>query len=160
MVFLVGLEEGLFPSHVRAEESGRLEEERRLAYVGLTRARQKLMLTYAESRRLHGMEMLGTPSRFLREIPGGAAARGAAARPGARRSPTRRASMDAGTPAGGLRLGQRVAHASFGAGVVMDCEGSGAARARAGQLRERRRQVAGAGLRQPVAAVGRSDRRA
>ena len=69
LVFLVGLEEGLFPSTARSEESGRLEEERRLAYVGITRARQKLVLTYAESRRLHGMEMLGTPSRFLREIP-------------------------------------------------------------------------------------------
>ncbi len=69
LVFLVGLEDGLFPSNRSMEESGRLEEERRLAYVGITRARQKLVLTYAEARRLHGQDMYGIPSRFLREIP-------------------------------------------------------------------------------------------
>ena len=61
--------EGLFPNARSIEESGRLEEERRLAYVGITRARQKLVLSYAESRRLHGQDMYGVPSRFLREIP-------------------------------------------------------------------------------------------
>ncbi|MCM2335897.1 MAG: DNA helicase II, partial [Pseudomonas sp.] len=69
LVFLGGLEEGLFPSARSTEESGRLEEERRLAYVGITRAREKLVLSYAESRRLHGQDMYGVPSRFLREIP-------------------------------------------------------------------------------------------
>ncbi len=68
-VFLVGLEEGLFPSARSLDESNRLEEERRLAYVGITRAREKLTLTYAESRRMHGTELYGTPSRFIREIP-------------------------------------------------------------------------------------------
>jgi superfamily I DNA/RNA helicase len=68
-VFLVGLEEGLFPSSKSLEEPGRLEEERRLAYVGVTRAQKKLTLTYAESRRLHGMESLNRPSRFLAELP-------------------------------------------------------------------------------------------
>src|SRR3546814_6040499 len=63
------MEEGLFPNARSVEESGRLEEERRLAYVGITRARQKLVLSYAESRRLHGQDMYGVPSRFLREIP-------------------------------------------------------------------------------------------
>src|SRR5690606_13718481 len=70
LVFLVGVEEGVFPSSKSTEEQGRLEEERRLAYVGITRARQKLVMTYAESRRIHGMDMYGMPSRFLREIPG------------------------------------------------------------------------------------------
>src|SRR5690606_22418964 len=70
LVFLVGMEEGLFPNQRSVDESGRLEEERRLAYVGITRARQKLVLSYAESRRLHGQDMFGMPSRFLREIPG------------------------------------------------------------------------------------------
>ncbi|OLG80611.1 3'-5' exonuclease, partial [Xanthomonas oryzae] len=69
IVFLVGLEDGLFPSARSLEESGRLEEERRLAYVGITRARQKLVLCYAESRRIHGQDNYNVPSRFLREIP-------------------------------------------------------------------------------------------
>ena len=122
-VFLVGLEEGLFPSSRSSEESGRLEEERRLAYVGLTRARQHLTLSYAESRRLHGMEMLGTPSRFLREIPA-ALLREVRPRANANR-PVYSPSFASAAPPDGLRLGQRVSHASFGAGVVMDSEGSG-----------------------------------
>src|SRR6476620_12325265 len=69
LVFLAGMEEGLFPNAKSVEEIGRLEEERRLAYVGITRARQKLVLSYAEARRIHGMDMHGVPSRFLREIP-------------------------------------------------------------------------------------------
>src|SRR5690606_22977002 len=68
LVFLVGVEEGVFPSSKSLEESGRLEEERRLAYVGITRARHKLVMTYAETRRIHGTDMYGMPSRFLREI--------------------------------------------------------------------------------------------
>ncbi|WP_374473325.1 DNA helicase II [Arenimonas sp.] len=127
-VFLVGVEEGLFPSGKSLEESGRLEEERRLAYVGLTRARQKLVLSYAESRRLHGMEMFGTPSRFLREIPQALLRE---VRPKVQVSrptgfgPPRAAALDA-APGLSLRLGQRVMHPSFGLGVVMDAEGSGA----------------------------------
>ena len=128
-VFLVGLEDGLFPSQRSIEESGRLEEERRLAYVGLTRARRKLTLTYAESRRLHGMEHLGIPSRFLREIPAAllneVRPRAGIGRPSFPSSAPRwRPPMDADAPA--LKLGQRVRHASFGAGIVMDCEGGGA----------------------------------
>ncbi|KAB2897284.1 MAG: AAA family ATPase, partial [Dokdonella sp.] len=68
-VFLVGLEDGLFPSQKSLDEPGRLEEERRLAYVGITRARQQLVLCHAESRRLHGVESYARPSRFLGEIP-------------------------------------------------------------------------------------------
>ena len=130
LVFLVGLEEGVFPGQRSAEDPGRLEEERRLAYVGLTRARQRLVLTWAESRRIHGSEMLGAPSRFLREIP---AALLREVRPRATsRSPLQPRIRDVGDVAGvggggpSVRLGQRVAHASFGEGVVTDCEGSGA----------------------------------
>ena len=124
LVFLVGLEEGLFPSNRSMEEAGRLEEERRLAYVGLTRAREKLTLTYAESRRLHGMEMYGTPSRFLREIP---AALLNEVRPRVNVSrPAYGARFTEAPSTGGIKLGQRVSHAQFGSGIVMDCEGSGA----------------------------------
>src|SRR5699024_1977468 len=69
LVFLVGLEDGLFPSQRSVEEEGRLEEERRLAYVGITRAREKLTLSYAEQRRLQGSDMFCRPSRFLGEMP-------------------------------------------------------------------------------------------
>jgi DNA helicase-2/ATP-dependent DNA helicase PcrA len=125
LVFLVGLEEGIFPGQRSADDPGRLEEERRLAYVGLTRARRRLVLSHAESRTLHGSTVMFPPSRFLREIP---AALVREVRP---RNNTRAAASlsprlhDAG-PVGGLRLGQRVAHASFGTGIVTDCEGSGA----------------------------------
>ena len=128
VVFLVGLEEGLFPSQRSSEEEGRLEEERRLAYVGITRAERRLVLTCAESRRLHGAEMLARPSRFLGEIP---AALIDEVRPRVQVSRP----VYAGRPTGAsamleeehpLRLGQRVRHPSFGEGVVVSAEGSGA----------------------------------
>ena len=126
LVLLVGVEEGVFPSSKSLEESGRLEEERRLAYVGITRARHKLVLTWAESRRIHGMDMYGMPSRFLREIPGHllneVRPRVQVARPMA--APPRVAHPVLETPS--LKLGQAVTHASFGRGVVTDYEGSGA----------------------------------
>ena len=129
LVFLAGLEEGLFPSNRSLDESGRLEEERRLAYVGITRARQKLVLTYAEARRLHGQDMYGIPSRFLREIPASllneVRPRVQVSRPAsgfATRPSPGHASLE--TP--GLKLGQTVTHAKFGPGVVTDYEGSGA----------------------------------
>jgi DNA helicase-2/ATP-dependent DNA helicase PcrA len=126
LVFLAGLEEGVFPSSRSIEEPGRLAEERRLAYVGITRAQRKLILSYAEVRRLHGQDSYGIPSRFLREIP---AALLHEVRPkiqlsrpayGGRISE----SLESATP--GLKLGQRVTHPSFGIGVVMDAEGAGA----------------------------------
>ena len=129
LVFLAGLEEGLFPSNRSLDESGRLEEERRLAYVGITRARQKLVLSYAEARRLHGQDMYGIPSRFLREIPANllneVRPRVQVSRPAsgfATRVTPGHASLE--TP--GLKLGQTVTHAKFGPGVVTDYEGSGA----------------------------------
>ena len=128
-VFLVGMEEGLFPSTRSLDEANRLEEERRLAYVGITRARQKLTLTYAESRRLHGMEMYGTPSRFIREIPENLVH---TIRPKLQRHAGERgvfgAAAGAGSdePIGAFRLGQGVRHATFGEGVIVQFEGSGA----------------------------------
>ncbi|MEJ2791447.1 MULTISPECIES: DNA helicase II [unclassified Pseudoxanthomonas] len=129
LVFLAGLEEGLFPSNRSLDESGRLEEERRLAYVGITRARQKLVLSFAEARRLHGQDMYGIPSRFLREIPANllneVRPRVQVSRPAsgfATRATPGHASLE--TP--GLKLGQTVTHAKFGHGVVTDYEGSGA----------------------------------
>ncbi len=130
LVFLAGMEEGLFPNQRSIEESGRLEEERRLAYVGITRARQKLVLSYAESRRLHGQDMYGMPSRFLREIPPvllhEVRPRVQISRPfspGPRRDYGHVAIPEA---APGIKLGQFVTHAKFGTGIVTDIEGSGA----------------------------------
>ena len=68
-VFVVGLEEGLFPSERSAFDADRLPEERRLCYVGLTRAMQRLYLTHAESRRIFGRTSYRDPSRFLSELP-------------------------------------------------------------------------------------------
>ena len=128
-VFLTGLEEGLFPNQKSMEEEGRLEEERRLAYVGITRAREKLTLSYAESRRLHGVETYNRPSRFLTEIPPELlhAVRPRVAAAGtARTSAGSRASWQpAAAPAGGFALGQPVFHDKFGNGVIIDAEGSG-----------------------------------
>jgi DNA helicase II / ATP-dependent DNA helicase PcrA len=125
LVFLVGLEDGLFPSQKSLDEPGRLEEERRLAYVGITRARERLVLSYAEQRRLHGMETYARPSRFLNEIPRDllheVRPRVQVSRP-AYNSRYHHADLDE-SPS--LKLGQRVIHASFGGGVVTDYEGVG-----------------------------------
>jgi DNA helicase II / ATP-dependent DNA helicase PcrA len=130
LVFLVGLEEGLFPNNKSIEESGRLEEERRLAYVGITRARQKLVLCYAEARRLHGQDMMGMPSRFLREIPSAliheVRPKIQVSRPMFSPQPRKQWGHAALDETPGLRLGQNVTHAKFGSGVVTDIEGSGA----------------------------------
>jgi len=130
LVFLAGMEEGLFPNARSVEESGRLEEERRLAYVGITRARQKLVLSYAESRRLHGQDMYGVPSRFLREIPSPllheVRPRVQVSRPAFAPQPRRDWGHAALDSSPGLKLGQNVVHAKFGSGIVTDLEGSGA----------------------------------
>jgi DNA helicase-2/ATP-dependent DNA helicase PcrA len=134
LVFLTGLEEGLFPHQRSVEEPGRLEEERRLCYVGMTRARERLVLTYAEVRRLHGSEHYTSPSRFLGEIPEKLVAEvraRPAATPQAVSYPTagavrRGASSARGrTPEANMRLGARVRHATFGDGVVLNYEGQG-----------------------------------
>ncbi|MCC7410685.1 MAG: DNA helicase II [Gammaproteobacteria bacterium] len=119
-VFLVGLEEGLFPHQRSAEDLAGLEEERRLCYVGMTRARARLVLTYAEARRLHRNDVYSQPSRFLRELPAELVTR---IRLGGD-VPDYAGIEDAGED--GLRLGQRVLHARFGEGIVLSVEGSGA----------------------------------
>ena len=128
MVFLAGVEEGLFPSQRSLDESGRLEEERRLAYVGITRARERLLISYAETRRLHGMDLAGTPSRFLREIPAEliheVRPRVNVSRPLSSGISRGARSIDESAQHG-FRIGQRVKHMNFGEGVVVDAEGSG-----------------------------------
>ena len=126
-VFLVGLEEGLFPHSLSAEDPARLEEERRLCYVGMTRAMHRLYLTHAESRRLYGKESYPFPSRFLREVPPElleeVRARGIT-RPAAVQTPPPFTAA-AKPEAGGFHLGQRLIHPKFGEGVVLNSEGRG-----------------------------------
>ena len=133
LVFLVGMEEGLFPHKMSLEEPGRLEEERRLAYVGITRAMQRLVVSYAETRRLYGSETYNKVSRFVREIPAGLIEEvrlsnsvrqpfgGAAPRGGLHAS-----FATAAVPDTDLRLGQSVRHPLFGEGTILNFEGAGA----------------------------------
>jgi len=140
LVFLCGMEDGLFPHQRSINDFDGLEEERRLCYVGMTRAMKQLYFTYAEQRRLHGQDSYNSPSRFLQEIPAAmieevrprirvthapAASGGALA--------ARRASRAGSTPGGslletlgdGMRLGTRVRHGKFGEGIVLTIEGQG-----------------------------------
>ncbi len=119
LVFLCGLEEGLFPHQRSIDEPGRLEEERRLCYVGMTRAMQVLYMTYAEVRRLHGRENYSRPSRFLSEVP---------------KQYTRQVRVAASTSipqrlprgeTGGMQLGSFVQHQKFGRGTIVNLEGQG-----------------------------------
>jgi len=130
-VFITGLEEGLFPHEQSVTERDGLEEERRLAYVAITRARQRLYLSHAQTRMLHGQTRYNIPSRFLEEIPEGLMkwltprfsrkkdfSWGKKEEPMAFKKPPR----DTGT---GFRIGQNVVHPKFGSGVILDAEGSG-----------------------------------
>ena len=126
MVFMTGLEETLFPHGRSMESPNQLEEERRLCYVGITRAMKKLYLTYAESRRLHGSDVFNPPSRFIKEIP---AEYIDEIRPRASVNvPYKRTSqaspMDFKEEIG-IALGQKVLHPKFGQGIVLNYEGSG-----------------------------------
>lgn len=123
LVFLVGMEEGLFPSQRSTGEDGRLEEERRLAYVGITRARERLVVSHAESRRMHGTQILMPPSRFLDELPAELIDE---IRPRAGvRQPRYREPVTSDSGTGGFELGQQVHHASFGDGTIVSAEGQG-----------------------------------
>ena len=126
VVFLAGMEEGLFPHQMSLDEPGRLEEERRLCYVGITRARQRLYLTCAERRRLHGSERYNLPSQFIGEIPDNLLEE---IRPRINLSqPVYRPAshqVSEPPPAPGLNVGQRVLHPKFGEGMVLDYEGQG-----------------------------------
>jgi DNA helicase-2/ATP-dependent DNA helicase PcrA len=126
LVFLTGMEEGLFPHQRSLEEPGRLEEERRLCYVGMTRARERLVISFAEVRRLHGSEHYTSPSRFLGEIPVELMHEVRATTPVLRASTIRPGALMNTDAPGGMRLGCRVRHAMFGDGVVLGVEGQGA----------------------------------
>ena len=130
LVFMVGMEEGLFPSSMSMDEPGRVEEERRLCYVGITRAREHLMMCYAEARRYYGNENYNPPSRFISEVPADLMVE---VRPRARISqrvhrpePMHKVKKHM-VPNNdeSIRVGQRVQHKKFGEGVVLDQEGSG-----------------------------------
>ena len=129
LVFIAGLEEGMFPSQQSQEDISRLEEERRLCYVGMTRAMHKLYLCHAESRRLYGQEKTHKPSRFLRELPSDCTEEIRLQSQVSRPTTTGRFSSTFTTETfenTGFTLGQRVMHAKFGEGVVLNYEGSGA----------------------------------
>jgi DNA helicase II / ATP-dependent DNA helicase PcrA len=123
-VFLVGMEEGVFP-HARSLEEQGLEEERRLAYVGLTRAKEKLVLVHAAARSLWGSRDYRRPSRFLDELPQDEIDR-------ERLRPTSwssygapRSSLAARSPVPDLATGDSVRHPTLGEGVVVRIEGDG-----------------------------------
>jgi len=125
VVFLCGLEDGLFPHQRSLNDEEGLEEERRLCYVGTTRAMKQLYMTYAEQRRLHGQDNYGTPSRFVSEIPEDlieeVRPRIQISRPvaaGRFRPPVEEL-------APGVKLGARVRHKKFGEGVILKVEGQG-----------------------------------
>ena len=118
------MEEGLFPGKQSMEEPGRLDEERRLCYVGMTRAMEQLVMSYAEVRRQYGREEYHRPSRFLSEIPTELLDE---LRAKARLQPREnKTSSSFAEQESGFRLGQPVQHATFGQGVVLGVEGSGA----------------------------------
>jgi DNA helicase-2/ATP-dependent DNA helicase PcrA len=125
VVFLCGMEEGLFPHQRSLTDLEGLEEERRLCYVGMTRAMQQLYLTWAEQRRLHGVDSYGQASRFVREIPEELLEE---VRPRVQVSrPVAVGRFRFEEPAvGGVRLGARVRHGKFGEGVILNVEGNGA----------------------------------
>ena len=138
-VFITGLEQGLFPHENSELERDGLEEERRLMYVAITRARQRLYLTHAQTRLLHGQTRYCLPSRFIEELPeallqpvGHAAAPATYGNPYAsgasagRQESTGGAERAAPDAPGGFRIGQNVRHAKFGAGVIVSAEGHGA----------------------------------
>ncbi len=129
-VFLAGLEEGLFPHSRSSEESGRLEEERRLCYVGMTRAMEKLVISHAEKRRLYGEEKYAPPSRFISEIPDEFSQHvrmqgSATPVSGYQSSYSHVTKAKAVQEAAPVQLGQRVCHEKFGEGVVLNYEGEG-----------------------------------
>lgn len=126
LVLLAGVEEGMFPNSMSNDEPGRMEEERRLCYVGMTRAMQRLIITYAESRRLYGQDKYHTASRFIREIPSDCLhevrLRANVSRPVSARFAQRPV---ADSPTSEFRLGDLVCHPKFGEGTILNYEGEG-----------------------------------
>lgn len=128
LVFMVGVEEGMFPSQMSAEEAGRLEEERRLCYVGMTRAKEKLYITYAEMRRLYGQDKYHKPSRFIRELPetclDEVRMKAQVSRPASSGRFSQQVVKENFNETG-FSLGARVMHPKFGEGTIINFEGSG-----------------------------------
>ena len=128
LVFMVGVEEGMFPSQMSAEEAGRLEEERRLCYVGMTRAMEKLYITYAEMRRLYGQDKYHKPSRFIRELPEDCLdevrMKAKLSRPASSGRFSQTVVKESFNQTG-FSLGARVMHPKFGEGTIINFEGSG-----------------------------------
>lgn len=127
VVFMVGMEQGLFPHQRSAEDPVRMEEERRLCYVGITRAEKKLYMTMAEQRRLHGRDQYNPPSKFVAELPAELLEE---IRPRMQVSmpvyrPQQSASYVQQEHDTGLSVGQMVKHGKFGMGIVLDQEGRG-----------------------------------
>jgi DNA helicase-2/ATP-dependent DNA helicase PcrA len=129
-VFITGLEEGLFPHEQSVLEDDGLEEERRLMYVAITRARTRLYLSFAQTRMLHGQTRYNVSSRFLDELPEEVVKRltprlGHAKFDDAAWAPVPAKNYKAKTPSHGFRIGQSVLHPKFGQGVIVNAEGSG-----------------------------------
>lgn len=126
LVFLAGMEENLFPHKMSIDEPGRLEEERRLAYVGITRAMEKLYLTFAESRSIYGNETFNSVSRFVRDIPSEVIEevrlQNNIARPTSYAAGALQTDQGAAT---GFSLGQQIMHNVYGEGVILNFEGNG-----------------------------------
>ncbi|MGB7989645.1 MAG: 3'-5' exonuclease, partial [Candidatus Methylophosphatis roskildensis] len=143
IVFISGLEEGLFPHENSILEDKGLEEERRLMYVAVTRARERLYLSFAQTRMLHGQTRYNMKSRFLEEIPAGLSKwltprlkpqrvaepawgnRYYDPKPNYPKAPPVRTRYEVENSGGGYRVGQQVQHAKFGQGVIVNAEGAG-----------------------------------
>ena len=127
VVFITGLEQGLFPHDNAAQEREGLEEERRLMYVAVTRARKRLYLSHAQTRMLHGQTRYCLPSAFLEELPEALLRKVNRAPAYTPTAPARTAASPVfeQSSANGLRVGQSVQHAKFGAGVIVSAEGRG-----------------------------------
>jgi DNA helicase-2/ATP-dependent DNA helicase PcrA len=125
VVFLTGMEDGLFPHQRSIADLASLEEERRLCYVGATRAMRQLYITYAEQRRLYGVDQYGQPSRFISELPTELIEEIRPRLQVSRPVFARRSGTLEETPTHGMRMGSRVRHSKFGDGVVLNFEGTG-----------------------------------
>ena len=126
LVFITGFEEGLFPHKLSIEEPGQLQEERRLCYVGMTRAMEKLFIVHAEMRNLYGTENFNPPSRFLREIPAELTMEVRTGGNIPRQQPRSKSPVSGEVPDTDFKLGQTVSHEVFGEGVILNYEGQGA----------------------------------
>ena len=125
VVFLAGMEDGLFPHQRSVADLAGLEEERRLCYVGVTRAMRQLYVTYAEQRRLYGVDTYGQPSRFINELPRELVDEIRPRLQVSRPVFVKRGNGLEESPALGMRMGSRVRHSKFGDGVVLNFEGNG-----------------------------------